>query len=107
MKHCLSVVYRLPRQALMGLVKTYRLLLSPWLGNVCRFEPTCSTYALKALELHGAIGGTTLTMYRLLRCQPWCAGGHEAVPKHSPFSFFTRLVSPETSTTLSSKKKLL
>ena len=107
MKHCLSAVYRLPRQALMGLVKAYRLLLSPWLGNACRFEPTCSAYSLKALEQHGAIAGTTLTVYRLVRCQPWCQGGHDPVPQASPFSFFTRLITPVTSTTLSSEKKPL
>lgn len=107
MKHALSLVYRLPQLVLMGLVKAYRLLLSPWLGSACRFEPTCSAYSLKALEQHGAIAGSTLTIYRLLRCQPWCQGGHEPVPQHSPFSLFTRLVAPVTSTTLSSKKKLL
>ena len=42
-----------PRQALVGLVKGYRLLLSPWLGNSCRFEPTCSVYAIGALQRHG------------------------------------------------------
>jgi putative membrane protein insertion efficiency factor len=107
MKHCLSVVYRFPQQALIGLVKVYRLLLSPWLGSACRFEPTCSAYSLKALQQHGAIAGTTLTIYRLLRCQPFCQGGHEPVPQQSPFSIFTRLVTPVTRSTLSSKKKLL
>jgi len=107
MKYALSLVYRFPQLVLMGLVKAYRLLLSPWLGSACRFEPTCSAYSLKALEQHGAIAGSTLTIYRLLRCQPWCQGGHEPVPQHSPFSLFTRLVAPVTSTTLSSKKKLL
>lgn len=107
MKHCLSVVYRFPQQALIGLVKAYRLLLSPWLGSACRFEPTCSAYSLKALQQHGAIAGTTLTIYRLLRCQPFCQGGHEPVPQQSPFSIFTRLVTPVTRSTLSSKKKLL
>ena len=89
----------------MTLVKAYRLLLSPWLGSSCRFEPTCSAYSLQALEQHGAIAGTTLTVYRLMRCQPWCQGGHDPVPQSSPFSFFTRLITPVTSTTLSSEKK--
>jgi putative membrane protein insertion efficiency factor len=65
---------------LMMLVRGYRLLLSPWLGSSCRFEPTCSAYALKALELHGATRGSFLTLRRLARCHPWCAGGHDPVP---------------------------
>ena len=49
------------REALMGLVRAYRLLLSPWLGSACRFEPTCSAYSLQALTLHGAAKGSYLT----------------------------------------------
>jgi len=65
---------------LMLLVRGYRLLLSPWLGSSCRFEPTCSVYALQALELHGAARGSYLTLRRLARCHPWCVGGHDPVP---------------------------
>jgi hypothetical protein len=65
---------------LMALVRGYRLLLSPWLGSSCRFEPTCSAYSLQALELHGAGRGSYLTLRRLVRCHPWCAGGHDPVP---------------------------
>jgi uncharacterized protein len=65
---------------LIALVRGYRLLLSPWLGSSCRFEPTCSMYALQALELHGAARGGYLTLRRLARCHPWCAGGHDPVP---------------------------
>jgi putative membrane protein insertion efficiency factor len=65
---------------LMTLVRGYRLLLSPWLGSSCRFEPTCSAYALQALELHGAARGSYLTLRRLARCHPWCAGGQDPVP---------------------------
>ena len=97
-----TAIYHLPRRALMILVKTYRLLLSPRLGNACRFEPTCSAYSLQALEQHGAIAGTTLTLYRLVRCQPWCQGGHDPVPA---ISLFTRLTTSVSSTTLSSEKK--
>ena len=71
-----SVVLRL----LLGAVQAYRLMLSPWLGSSCRFEPTCSAYALNALETHGAATGTYLTTRRLLRCHPWCAGGCDPVP---------------------------
>ncbi len=63
-------------------VKTYRFLLSPWLGSSCRFTPTCSAYALEALESHGAAKGSYLTFKRLCRCQPWCEGGHDPVPQH-------------------------
>lgn len=66
---------------LIGVVRVYRLLLSPWLGNACRFEPSCSAYALQALEMHGAAKGSYLTMRRLVRCNPWCAGGCDPVPE--------------------------
>ncbi len=67
-------------RALIGLVRGYRLLLSPWLGSACRFEPTCSVYAIGALQTHGAGRGSYLTLRRLARCQPWCDGGHDPVP---------------------------
>jgi len=80
---------------LMNLVKAYRLLLSPWLGSSCRFEPTCSVYALRALELHGAAGGSYLTLARIGRCHPWCAGGPDPVPEPTS-GLFTRLFSSST-----------
>jgi putative membrane protein insertion efficiency factor len=78
---------------LIAVVKGYRLLLSPWLGSSCRFEPTCSAYALQALEQHGAAKGTYLMMARLGRCHPWCAGGHDPVPSFAPAGLFTRHIS--------------
>lgn len=80
-------VARLPARALMTLVRGYRYFLSPWLGSACRFEPTCSQYALHALEKHGAMAGSLLTVGRLLRCHPWCAGGHDPVPEQKPRLF--------------------
>ena len=80
----------LPRDLLIGLVRGYRLLLKPWLGSACRFEPTCSAYALDALQQHGALVGATLTGGRLLRCHPWCDGGHDPVPA-APLRIFTSL----------------
>jgi hypothetical protein len=74
------VIAELPKTLLIGLVRAYRLLLSPWLGSACRFEPTCSAYALDALQRHGALTGSRLTLWRLGRCYPWCAGGHDPVP---------------------------
>ena len=70
---------------LITVVKGYRLLLSPWLGSACRFEPTCSRYALDALQMHGAAGGSYLAARRLLRCHPWCEGGLDPVPGAAPF----------------------
>ena len=69
------------RTALIGLVKGYRLVLSPWLGSACRFTPTCSAYSLQALEQHGAAAGTYLTLARIGRCHPWCLGGADPVPE--------------------------
>lgn len=82
-----------PARALMAAVRGYRLLLSPWLGSACRFEPTCSRYSLTALEQHGALAGSYLTVHRLLRCHPFCAGGHDPVPDNAP-RLFSRLTSP-------------
>lgn len=90
----LASVKTWPQRLLLALVRGYRLLLKPWLGNACRFEPSCSAYALEALQRHGALGGGTLTAWRLLRCQPWCAGGHDPVPEnlHPPVAgLFSRL----------------
>jgi putative membrane protein insertion efficiency factor len=74
---------------LIRCVQAYRLLLSPWLGSACRFEPTCSTYALEALTEHGALHGGYLTLKRLVRCHPWCVGGHDPVPPNQ--TLFTSL----------------
>lgn len=61
-------------------IKAYRLLLSPWLGGACRFYPTCSAYALQALDDHGLVKGSYLSVYRFCRCQPFCQGGLDPVP---------------------------
>jgi uncharacterized protein len=74
-------------RALIAFVRAYRLLLSPWLGNACRFEPTCSVYALQALEDHGAAAGSYSAITRLMRCHPWCAGGFDPVPENRPGLF--------------------
>lgn len=68
------------KRVLIAIVKGYRLLLSPWIGNACRFTPTCSAYSLEALERHGAGYGSYLTLRRIARCNPFCAGGHDPVP---------------------------
>ena len=86
------------RAALIGLVKAYRLLLSPWLGSACRFTPTCSAYALQALERHGAGAGSYLILKRLTCCHPWCDGGIDEVPVNKP-RLFSSLFSPSTQKT--------
>ncbi len=85
----LESLSRLPQRALMALVLAYRWTLKPWLGNACRFEPSCSAYALGALDRHGAMAGAYLAARRILRCHPWCDGGLDAVPEHAP-RLFTR-----------------
>ncbi|MEO8391289.1 membrane protein insertion efficiency factor YidD [Polaromonas sp.] len=87
----------MPQTLLIGLVKGYRLFLSPWLGSACRFEPTCSAYSLQALQQHGAAAGSYLTLRRLARCQPWCEGGHDPVPSVSLFSRLATTVAPTPS----------
>lgn len=83
----------LPRRLLIGGVRVYRLLLSPWLGNACRFEPTCSVYAIGALERHGAFVGSALAVGRIGRCHPGCAGGLDPVPAEPPRLFRALLAS--------------
>jgi uncharacterized protein len=85
----------LPRRMLVALVRAYRFALKPWLGNACRFEPSCSAYALEALERHGALAGSALSAARLARCHPWCYGGFDPVPERAP-RLFTRLFSAKT-----------
>lgn len=67
-------------RALMLPIVAYRRWISPLFGPVCRFQPTCSAYALQALRTHGAVRGTWLTMRRLARCHPFHAGGYDPVP---------------------------
>lgn len=65
---------------LIRLVKLYQWLLSPFFGQQCRFYPTCSQYSVEALQKHGALLGSYYTLRRLLRCHPWCDGGHDPIP---------------------------
>ena len=90
-----AVLADMPRQALLGLVRFYRFFLKPWLGNACRFEPSCSAYALAALQQHGAAAGSYLAARRILRCHPGCEGGCDPVPATAP-AFFSRLISSKT-----------
>lgn len=71
------------RVILLACIKAYRFLLSPWIGQHCRFYPTCSSYAFTAIERFGALRGGWLTLLRLLRCHPWHVGGVDPVPEKS------------------------
>lgn len=66
---------------LIGLVKLYRVAISPWLGGNCRFQPTCSEYAIEALREHGVLKGTWLAARRIGRCHPWGGSGYDPVPR--------------------------
>ena len=69
---------RLPRHALIGTVRLYQLILSPYLGpGHCRYTPTCSQYAILSLRKYGVVKGVILSVWRILRCNPWGAHGHD------------------------------
>lgn len=70
----------LPATLLTGLVRGYQLIVSPWFAPTCRYYPSCSSYAIGALRRHGAIKGSLLAGWRLLRCNPWSHGGVDHVP---------------------------
>jgi putative membrane protein insertion efficiency factor len=67
-------------------VRAYRLILSPWVGMHCRYQPTCSAYALEALEKHGGLKGGWLALRRIGRCHPWGSSGYDPVPERDPSS---------------------
>ncbi|WP_419760676.1 membrane protein insertion efficiency factor YidD [Acidisoma sp.] len=72
------------RALLIGLVRSYQLVLRPVLGSNCRFTPSCSDYALQAVREYGAVHGGYLAVRRILRCNPWHPGGDDPVPPRDP-----------------------
>ena len=64
----------------IALIKLYQLIISPWLGNQCRYTPTCSQYGIEALRKYGPLKGLWLTAKRIARCNPWGSHGHDPVP---------------------------
>ena len=85
------------RAALVAIIKTYRVVLSGWLGGQCRFAPTCSHYAEQAILAHGAIKGSALATWRVLRCNPYGKGGLDPVPPASHARTYENVtLEPET-----------
>jgi putative membrane protein insertion efficiency factor len=68
------------RQIAVALIRLYQLVLSPLIGDVCRFEPSCSRYAIAVIERFGILRGSLLAMKRILRCHPWNPGGYDPPP---------------------------
>lgn len=75
-----DIITAVPRTVLILLVRAYQITLSPLLPASCRYYPSCSTYAVEALERHGALRGGWLTLRRLVRCNPFRPGGYDPVP---------------------------
>ena len=67
-------------------IKLYQFGISPLIGSRCRYFPSCSSYAIEALDTHGAISGSFLAAKRVCRCHPWAAGGYDPVPEHPNLS---------------------
>ena len=75
----------LPRNAALSLLHGYRATISHTYGDVCKYYPSCSAYAVGAVQQHGALKGSVLAAVRLARCHPWAAGGIDDVPPHRDF----------------------
>ena len=81
---------------LIALLRAYRYVLSPWIGGQCRFDPTCSVYAMQAIEMYGAARGSWLACRRLLRCHPLCQGGKDPVPGNEDHTTSDQTTSDQT-----------
>jgi len=77
MQQFFSLLWRVPRLVLIGVVRVYQLIVSPHLGRTCRYHPTCSSYAVQAFRTYGAVKGLVLSVHRILRCHPWGGYGHD------------------------------
>jgi putative membrane protein insertion efficiency factor len=75
-----NAVSRALAKPLIALVRFYRVAISPWLGMNCRYQPTCSSYAIEALQVHGVLKGSWLAIRRIGRCHPWGGSGYDPVP---------------------------
>ena len=77
MRGALVFLWKLPRYLLIACVRLYQITLSPYLGQQCRFEPTCSRYFIGAVHKYGAVRGSLKGAWRICRCNPWCQGGYD------------------------------
>lgn len=79
---------QIPKSIALQALRAYKFAISPWVGAACRYQPTCSEYALDAIELHGAMRGCLMAIGRVLRCHPFGACGYDPVPsKYSGAAF--------------------
>ena len=107
----MTTVRKVPSRVLRGLVRFYQLAISPWTPPSCKYYPSCSQYALVALERHGAVRGTWLAVRRVGRCHPWAAGGVDDVPPigywrtadHTPITLETPAPVPGPSATTAAR----
>ncbi len=76
----MAIISSFVKCSLIIILRCYRYILSPLLGSCCRFQPSCSTYAIQAINVHGCMKGCYLAGRRLLRCHPWHAGGVDPIP---------------------------
>jgi len=81
----LKAVPLIPRNLALGFLALYRRIISPMYGDVCAYYPSCSAYAVGAVQQHGAIKGAVLAAWRVLRCNPWTRGGVDDVQPHKNF----------------------
>jgi putative membrane protein insertion efficiency factor len=96
MRRMLSFLWLAPRNVCVLILRGYRAVISPLYGDVCRYYPSCSSYALQAIQHHGVVRGVWLGSLRIARCHPWAAGGVDDVPVRAkeryaitPFGFVT------------------
>ncbi|MEV8219773.1 membrane protein insertion efficiency factor YidD [Microbacterium sp. NPDC077391] len=80
-------VLLVPRNLVLALLSLYRAVISPLYGDVCRYYPSCSAYAVGAVQQNGALWGAVLSAWRVLRCNPWSAGGVDDVKPHAHFRY--------------------
>ena len=83
----LRTIPLLPRNAVLALLHGYRATISPTYGDVCKYYPSCSAYAVGAVQQHGAVKGSVMAAARVARCHPWAKGGVDDVPLHTNFRY--------------------
>lgn len=87
---------------LMACLRAWRLIVSPWYGQTCRYYPSCAAYALDAVRIHGAARGSWLALRRLGRCHPWTPGGVDLVPQRYVYRWWGRAPGTDGETTRTS-----